>query len=414
MPRMKEKIWKTYNVALMLPIILVMSGLFLFIFVNSQKAIEAELQSKARALFESIVLMRSWNAHHDGVYVEKVPGVVSNPYLKDPDITTVTGKHYTKKNPALMTREISELAEQRGAFQFHITSLRPLNPDNAPDAAERKALAAFEKGEKEVFLKERTDDAVYFRYMGPLYTEKQCLGCHGDLGYKVGDVRGGISIRFNITKAEQTLSLNRMITAALFVVTSASMLMLVYLLTHRLHGKLASAEQRIREMAITDELTGLRNRRNLFQRLAEEADRSLRYVHTTCLILFDLDHFKKINDDHGHPAGDAVLRVVGDVLRQYCRHSDIAARYGGEEFALLLPETRPAEASAVAEKLRAAIQARTVTLENGVELRVTASFGVACYQQGKEGVTHLIEQADQALYRAKDKGRNRVERAEGL
>jgi diguanylate cyclase (GGDEF)-like protein len=167
-------------------------------------------------------------------------------------------------------------------------------------------------------------------------------------------------------------------------------------------------------MAITDELTGLRNRRNLFQRLAEEADRSLRYAHTTCLILLDLDHFKKINDDHGHPAGDAVLRAVGDTLRQYCRHSDIAARYGGEEFALLLPETRPAEAAAVAEKLRAAIQARTITLENGVELHVTASFGVACYQQGKEGVTHLIEQADQALYRAKDKGRNRVERAEGL
>jgi diguanylate cyclase (GGDEF)-like protein len=411
---MKEKIWKTYSVAIMLPIILVVAGLFFFIFQNSQKAIEAELRSKARALFESIVLTRSWNAHHDGVYVEKVPGVESNPYLKDPDIRTVTGKHYTKKNPALMTREISELAEQRGAFQFHITSLRLLNPDNAPDAAERKALAAFEKGEKEVFLKERTGDAVYFRYMGPLYAEKQCLGCHGDQGYKVGDVRGGISIKFNITKTEQAQSLNRMITAALFVVISASMLAVVYLLTHRLHGELASAEQRIREMAITDELTGLRNRRNLFQRLAEEADRSLRYVHTTCLILFDLDHFKQINDDHGHPAGDAVLRAVGDTLSKYCRHSDSAARYGGEEFALLLPETRPAEAAAVAEKLRAAIQARTVTLENGVELHVTASFGVACYQQGKEGVAHLIEQADQALYRAKDKGRNRVERAEGL
>ncbi len=415
MHRIREKIWKAFIIELMLLIVLVVSGLFLGIFVNSQRAIEAEVRGKARAILDSIVMMRSWNAHYDGVYVEKKHGIQSNPYLKNPDITSITGKTDTKKNPSLMTREISQIAEAKGAFRFHITSLKPLNPHNAPDELERQALASFEKGETEAIAEENFGDAVYFRYMGPLYVEESCLGCHGEQGYQIGDVRGGISVIFDNTVTKRTVLINRRLTVGLFIATLASMMGLVYMLTFRLYRELATAHQRIREMAITDELTGLRNRRNLFQCLSEEAERSMRYGYAICLVMFDIDHFKNINDVHGHASGDVVLRVIGETVRKLCRHSDIAGRYGGEEFTVLLPETRMEDALIVAEKLRAAMQSKTVTLPNGAELSFTASFGVACLRQGEDAdaaIKDLVERADKALYRAKNRGRNCVECAE--
>jgi diguanylate cyclase (GGDEF)-like protein len=165
------------------------------------------------------------------------------------------------------------------------------------------------------------------------------------------------------------------------------------------------------QAAVSDGLTGLANRRHFYDRLRAEHERALRFGHPLALVLLDVDNFKKINDSRGHLAGDAVLAEVGAVLSSSVREIDLAARYGGEEFAVLLPETDGEGAARLAERLRAAIAARTVPFEEGPIEHVTASFGVACVAPGGDsfaGQTGLIGAADAALYQAKSSGKNCV------
>lgn len=172
----------------------VLCSLMVWMTIRQSRFIREQSREQADALFESIVLARRWNAEHGGLYVYKAPGVASNPYLKNPDITDTSGRVYTLKNPALMTKEISLLAAERGRFAVHITSLNLKNPDNAPDPWEREALMQFEKGVPEVTEVVDADGKHYFRLMRPLFVEKSCLQCHEEQGYKVGDIRGGISV----------------------------------------------------------------------------------------------------------------------------------------------------------------------------------------------------------------------------
>ncbi|NOZ48470.1 MAG: DUF3365 domain-containing protein, partial [Chloroflexi bacterium] len=190
-----------YKILIICVPILTMIGLATFA-IYTRSAIAANQQeqlSTTRAFFQQIVLTRRWIAQHGGVYVLKGPDVEPNPYLyRIPDlkvdITDDEGQVYTLRNPALVTRELSELAEKQGIFKFHITSLKLINPNNAPDAFETKALNAFEAGETEVWQHEGSAKQRRFRYMAPLYVESACLRCHGFQGYKVGQVRGGISV----------------------------------------------------------------------------------------------------------------------------------------------------------------------------------------------------------------------------
>jgi len=407
--------WRTFVVSLVLVILMFVSALFGGIYINSYRAIDLELKSRARSLFQSIALFRQWSSAYGGVYVEKKPGVRSNPYLVDPDLQALDGKVYTKKNPALITREISELAQDKDGFRFKIMSLRPLNPDNVADDFERQALASFVKAEvKEMFTKEVRNGSNFFRYIAPLYTEKSCLACHAD--YQEGQVRGGISVSFNIDRVEEAIQMTRRLIMASFVMTIASFLGIVSSLVASLKSKLRVAEDKIRELALTDELTGLRNRRFAVSRLGEEYKRALRYQRPISCALFDLDFFKKINDTYGHDCGDEVLKAVADAALTHCRNADIIARYGGEEFLLVMPETDKEGACFVAERIRKAIESLSVETVACHEIRLTASLGVACVlpltgmaDDISCAVEKLIKDADTALYRAKNNGRNRVE-----
>lgn len=170
----------------------------------------------------------------------------------------------------------------------------------------------------------------------------------------------------------------------------------------RAQRRLALAERR----AATDVLTGLPNRRHADETLERLLASARRKGRSVTVMLFDLDHFKAINDRFGHAAGDDALRATAQATRELLRGGDYVARFGGEEFLALLPETGRADASVVAESLRSRIQALDVPgLENGV----TASFGVAVYPDHGIGADELIKAADVALYRAKQAGRNRVE-----
>jgi diguanylate cyclase (GGDEF)-like protein len=164
----------------------------------------------------------------------------------------------------------------------------------------------------------------------------------------------------------------------------------------------------LHQLATLDPLTGVINRRE-FERLAQAVlARARRSGLPTALVVIDLDHFKKINDAWGHPAGDAVLGQTAAHLLGHLRRTDVLARYGGEEFLLLLPDSNLADALGVAEKLRASLHALEIPWE-GQTLRVSASFGVTTTGAGAEELGPLYERADQALYQAKQGGRNRVQ-----
>ncbi len=164
-------------------------------------------------------------------------------------------------------------------------------------------------------------------------------------------------------------------------------------------------------LAVTDGLTGLFVRRYFDLRMAEEFAAAQRYERTFALMMFDIDHFKKFNDTHGHQTGDEVLRQFAALLQQRTRASDICCRYGGEEMTVILPETKLEEAALLASKLCREIRGHTFTGADGKTLSVTASIGVAQHQESFERPATMVEAADQALYLAKELGRNRVELA---
>jgi diguanylate cyclase (GGDEF)-like protein len=163
----------------------------------------------------------------------------------------------------------------------------------------------------------------------------------------------------------------------------------------------------VQRQALVDSLTGLANRRSIEDTLRSELARTARSGDGGCLVLADLDDFKQVNDRHGHPVGDEVLKTFARTLRQTVRGSDVAGRWGGEEFALVLTSTDEAGGIRLAERARAAIESQQVLATDGQQVSVTASFGVAAFPAGQD-LGELVEAADAALYMAKRDGKNRV------
>ncbi len=152
---------------------------------------------QARAAFEKDLVYRRWVASHGGVYVPASEQTPPNPYLshvEERDITTPSGRHLTLMNPAYMTRQVHELGAEQYGLRGHITSLNPIRPENAADLWEKETLESFGQGVTEVSSVEQTDGQSYMRLMRPLVTEEGCLKCHAGQGYKLGDIRGGISV----------------------------------------------------------------------------------------------------------------------------------------------------------------------------------------------------------------------------
>lgn len=172
--------------------------------------------------------------------------------------------------------------------------------------------------------------------------------------------------------------------------------------------ELQKANEELNRLVNRDPLTELGNRRSFFERLDTELERQKRYGEPLSLLLVDLDHFKEINDRHGHPVGDQVLIAVARVLED-CRFDiDLIARLGGEEFGLILPNTDRQGAAVLAERLRQNICELTVTADDGEPVKITASLGIAALRDTTVDVSDLMRAADRALYRAKAEGRNRV------
>ncbi len=205
---------------------------------------------QARMLHKQVLLTRKWVADHNGLFVLMQPGVGPNPFLKvDTEIVDTTGRHFVKRNPAMVTRELSEYSAREGNFRYRVTTLKPINPANAPDDFERRSLLRFERqGVQEVAEIQKTDQGTVLRYMAPLYVEKPCLECHARQGYKEGDIRGGLSIMLPIDWALESIHANNRLLLAICVLTVlvvAALLFLFFdLLVARRLGMLARAMDR--------------------------------------------------------------------------------------------------------------------------------------------------------------------------
>jgi diguanylate cyclase (GGDEF)-like protein len=167
-------------------------------------------------------------------------------------------------------------------------------------------------------------------------------------------------------------------------------------------------EEALKRQAHLDYLTGLSNRRHFMEQAEVELSRAVRYDITLSILMLDIDHFKRVNDTYGHQSGDTVLRILARVCQEVLRNFDIIGRLGGEEFAVILPETDIEQTLEVAERLREVIADTEVSLPDGGKTHFTVSIGVSTLSDKNSNIDSLLNQADKALYKAKESGRNMV------
>jgi len=379
---------------------------FLWNYTNAKKARETIAFQTARSFFNLIIIAREWNARHGGVYVPVTKNVLPNPYLDElmRDIEVDDSLKLTKVNPAFMTRQISEIAMERKGIKFHITSLKPIRPQNKPTAREEKFLKEFERGTKEKGLFIKEDSKTLFFYMAHLKTKKACLKCHSQHGYKEGDIRGGISVILPFSMAIPLFSL---------LLGHIGIGLVGFFGIVIAGGRLNKAYETIERQAVFDALTEIPNRQSFSETIVREFNRSQRDQTSLSIIMCDIDKFKAYNDTYGHSNGDLCLKKVAQAIKNSLeRPGDFCARYGGEEFIVILPNTGLGGAMHIAERIRLNVEEMGIAHKKSLPAQiVTLSLGVAI----SEGTTtlvsfeELIKHADTALYKAKDQGRNQVQ-----
>lgn len=364
----------------------------------------------AGSYFQAMVNLRSWNAQHGGIYLPITEDVQPNPYLKDPlrDIVSLEGTELTKVNPAYMTRLLGEFAKEHSDIQYHITSLKPLNPDNHPDTWEKTALEYFNSGGNEEWIVVTTDKGQYLRYMKPLLIEKSCLGCHGSQGYKLGDIRGGITIEvpyspFQEAAFKQTSKI--LLTYLLMIVVIVVTTVTLGRRTIKTEKDLWRYSKQLEHQSRTDDLTGLLNRRRVMECLDECIAEALKRKKPLSVLMFDLDNFKQVNDRCGHLVGDKVLTKFGLLLNDLAREGDVTGRYGGDEFVMILPDTDLPEAKKIGHRIVTAFISAMSPFNNFHNVYLGISFGAADLDINAENEEKLadiiIHTADKALYAEK-------------
>ncbi len=185
---------------------------------------------QAKMLFDQIRITRQWVADHNGLFFVKGPGVEANPFLAEGQIQDEAGNWLVKRNPAMVTRELSAYAAREGMGQFNVTSLQPLNPDNQPDKFEQSSLEKFAAGVHETVEIEKRDGKHRLRYMAPLKVDSQCLKCHRDPNYRIGDIRGGMSVSIPIDWAFAEIGRNNRLLLNIAVATILIVALTIFLL----------------------------------------------------------------------------------------------------------------------------------------------------------------------------------------
>ncbi|MSM40471.1 MAG: diguanylate cyclase [Geobacter sp.] len=403
---------KMFLISLCVIIALFLCGIFYLLYAKTTDLLSERMREQASTYADLLLHMKNWNYDYGGVYVEKGAGVESNRYLLglgvNPDVHAEYGRVLTLRNHAIMMDEISRLSERNDGTRFRAVSRKPLSPGNVPDETEKTALRQFEQGSRE-FSRIEVDASgkPRFRYLLPLFVEASCMECHRSQGYHVGSVIGAISVSTPATQMMDEIGTNKKLVIAAAVLTITLLVGIVYFLTWRLVIKLDDAQKQLKKLASTDELTGLKNRRQIMQRLGEEFERSTRLDEPLCIIILDIDHFKRVNDTFGHPCGDQVLKQVALRISDSLRRYDSVGRIGGEEFMIVMPGAFLEDARTLAERQLHTI--RNESFSDGQNtFSLTVSAGVSMLTASDKHVTTLIKRADNALYAAKQNGRDQV------
>jgi diguanylate cyclase (GGDEF)-like protein len=402
---------ESFLISLCIVISIFVAAIFIFLDTNTSRLMHQRVREQAVTYLDLINHTKKWNFDYGGVYVEKTNGVKSNVYLEklgiNPDIQCLDKRVLTIRNHAIMTSEISRRSEQADGVKFRLTSLWPLDPANTPDSFEQNGLKLFGKDKRE--HSEMDTDAVrpVFRLISPLFAEKSCLGCHRGHSIREGDILGAVSISIPIKDLLKETRHTRLIILISAITLIGFLIAITYFMTLSLAKDLKNAQDRLQTMALTDELTGLNNRRQVMARLEEEFQRARRLGESICLISVDIDHFKTINDSYGHPFGDLILKHVAGRMLNSVRPYDIVGRVGGEEFLIVAPASPSDEAVSLAGRIISAIRQESMS-EGKIRVTVTASAGVAVITSDDTNTDDLLKRADRALYQAKSQGRNCV------
>jgi diguanylate cyclase (GGDEF)-like protein len=367
---------------------------------------------EAQVAYDKDMVYHRWNSLSHGVYVStEHPLSPPNPYLAnvpERDITTPSGKKLTLVNPTYMLRQVHTLEREALGVLSHVTSRKPLRPENYPDAWEDKALLEFEKGAKD--MREVADIAgkPYMRFMRPLRVVKSCLDCHGSQGYRDGEVRGGLSISVPMLPLWQiayTHIIQFSIAHALLWLLSMWAIFVALNKIKKSEALRHTAEEETRMLSITDQLTGLYNRRG-FMNLAEHhlmlAQRSQRKM---LLMFSDLDGLKRINDTLGHAEGDKAIAEAAELLKEVFRESDIVARIGGDEFAVLAVDSKDLNSEIVDKRVSECLEQHNARPNRPYRLGLSLGcieYDPHCgYPRTQTGISELLSLADAIMYKQK-------------
>lgn len=388
---------------------------------------EKILFQQASTLFNNIVTMRQWNADHGSVYVKAHDNIKVNPYLVDNFTYTKDDELLIKINPAWMTRQLSELSNKNEKYYFKITSLNPINPSNAADEFEKTGLEALKINKEQKFYTSIQNDK--YNLIGPLIVDASCLQCHAEQGYKIGDLRGGLRVSVPIDSYLENIEILDSKTNILYFITFFTAIVFISIIIYTINSiysresniiklnrtlekkvyrrtkELRDANKKLLEISTLDYLTNIPNRRFLFETGAKYFHIAKREKTNLSIICIDIDHFKKINDNHGHDIGDEILKLVASSMVKFTRKADILSRTGGEEFTLLLNNVDESNALILAEKIRTKIEDTNYKYDETI-VKATISLGISQLRHDDIALSAIIKRADIALYQAKKQSRN--------
>ena len=414
----KEKSARQYVVLVMLIISLAIASSFFGFSWRADGMLRHQLL-EARAFRQEVLLLRKWVTRHEGIYVRAEPG-----YQPDPDKQKAFGRKqfvrddeglfYRLRNSSEVTKELSVLSRAEGIVSFRAISFTPINKEDLPDDFEAEALRQLQRGtEDEVYrLVENRGGEAVFRYMNPFQTSDSCLRCHEGYGYRAGEIDGALSIQVPANRYLAERNANRWLMVGSALIVILLVIATITLIAYRFMRELKRADEQLQRLASEDPLTGLYNRRIGMEWLQQEFARHRRSHKPLSLMMVDIDHFKRVNDSYGHLNGDRVLVELAGMIKASVREYDVAVRYGGEEFLIILADCNRGAAQVVAERLRQRAEGHRVIVEAGTAIDFTLSIGVA--ELGDETPDQFISRADDALYQAKQTGRNRTVVAEQL
>ncbi|MBL7002408.1 MAG: EAL domain-containing protein [Gammaproteobacteria bacterium] len=365
--------------------------------------------SEARANWNKDSSLRKWATQHGGIYVKPNKRTPPNPYLShlpDRDVVTTTGIKLTLMNPAYIMSQITEEFEQGYGIKGKITGKKQLNPKNSPDSWQLKALDLFESGHMDELYEQQTiNNEPYLRYMKPMYMSDGCVKCHGHLGFKTGDLRGGISVSIPLSPYfNAALKTREGVLNTHLIIWALSILAIIFftlsirkLLAHMAHS------------TMYDEMTKLPNSilfKNRLEHAFKKSKRDSTFKFAVCFM--DLDRFKNLNDSYGHAAGDMLLIELSSRMKSIIRPADTVSRMGGDEFLFLLEGINNlTEPLAITSRILSSFK-QPFNINN-LQVFSNTSIGICMSSKEYNNIEEMIRDADIAMYRAKEAGKGRVD-----